>query len=50
VGFTKVDYVSIVNKDTLIPIDTIEGEARVISVARFGNVRLLDNMVINPVT
>lgn len=50
VGFTKVDYVSIVDKDTLIPIDTIEGEARVISVARFGNVRLLDNVAINPAT
>ncbi|UTW56923.1 pantoate--beta-alanine ligase [Kordiimonas sp. SCSIO 12610] len=46
-GFTKVDYVSIVDKDTLLPIDKIKGEARVISVARFGNVRLLDNMAIN---
>ena len=47
-GFTKVDYVAIVNKDTLVPIDTVNGEARVISVARFGNTRLLDNMAINP--
>jgi pantoate--beta-alanine ligase len=47
-GFTKVDYVSIVDKDTLEPINAVNGEARVISVARIGDTRLLDNMAINP--
>ena len=45
-GFTAVDYVSIVHKDTLLEIDEITEEARVVSVARLGDIRLLDNMAI----
>ncbi len=45
-GFTAVDYVSIVHKDTLHEIHEITEEARVVSVARLGEIRLLDNMAI----
>lgn len=45
-GFLSVDYVAVVDKDTLEPLETLAGEARVIAVARIGGVRLLDNMAI----
>ncbi len=45
-GFTAVDYVSIINKDTFVEISEITEEARVVSVARLGAIRLLDNMAI----
>ncbi len=47
-GFNAVDYVSIIDKDTLQQIDHLSQEARVVAVARLGNIRLLDNMAINP--
>ena len=45
-GFDAVDYVSIVDPDTLRPLDTLNRDARVIAVARLQKVRLLDNMAI----
>lgn len=45
-GFDTVDYVSIVDPATLEPLIEFKGHARVISVARLGKVRLLDNMAI----
>ncbi|NVJ98404.1 MAG: pantoate--beta-alanine ligase [Alphaproteobacteria bacterium] len=45
-GFKAVDYVSIVDADTLEPLETLSGPARVLAVARIGSVRLLDNMAI----
>jgi len=47
-GFKAVDYVSIVDSNSLEPIDKIESPARVLAVARIGSVRLLDNMAIEP--
>jgi len=47
-GFSKVDYVSVVDADNLEIIDNIKKEARVLSVARIRHVRLLDNMAIRP--
>jgi len=46
-GFLSVDYVAVVDKDSLEPLERVEGEARVIAVARLGGVRLLDNMAIS---
>jgi len=44
----QIDYVSVVNSETLAPVDKIEENAVLIAVAaRFGNTRLIDNMVIN---
>ena len=45
-GFLSVDYVSIADKTTLLPLNTIQGGGQVLGVARIGGVRLLDNMAI----
>lgn len=45
-GFAAVDYVSVVDADTLALLDQFTGHARVIAVARLETVRLLDNMAI----
>jgi len=46
VGFLAVDYVSVVNSDTLLPLTTNRTGGRVLAVARIGGIRLLDNMAI----
>jgi len=43
-GFDTVDYVSIVDPDSLLPLEAHDRAARVLAVARLGGVRLLDNM------
>lgn len=45
-GFDAVDYVSVVDPDTLKTLETLDRDARVLSVARLQKVRLLDNMAI----
>ena len=45
-GFNAVDYVSIVDPNTLEVLETLDRNARVLSVARLQKVRLLDNMAI----
>lgn len=45
-GFDSVDYVAIVDPVTLEPLERLDRDARVLSVARIGKVRLLDNMAI----
>ncbi|MCJ9429248.1 pantoate--beta-alanine ligase [Kordiimonas marina] len=45
-GFDTVDYVSIVDPDSLAPLESHDRAARVLAVARLGGVRLLDNMAI----
>ncbi|GHF24699.1 pantothenate synthetase [Kordiimonas sediminis] len=45
-GFQKVDYISIVDPETLEVLEKLDRPARVIAVARLGKVRLLDNMAI----
>ncbi|WP_417452026.1 pantoate--beta-alanine ligase [Kordiimonas sp.] len=46
-GFLAVDYVSVVDPDSLEPIEVLDRDARVLAVARIGAVRLLDNMPIH---
>jgi pantoate--beta-alanine ligase len=44
----QIDYVSVVDSETLAPVDKIEENAVLIAVAaRFGSTRLIDNTVIN---
>ena len=45
-GFSCVDYVSIINPDTLEILEAVSGPARVVATARLGSVRLLDTMAI----
>ncbi len=45
----QIDYIAIVDNETLEPIDKISESAVLIALAvRFGDIRLIDNMVIEP--
>ncbi len=45
----SIDYVAVVDNDTLDPVDRIDRNAVLIAVAaRFGDVRLIDNIVLEP--
>lgn len=44
-----VDYIEVVDSETLAPIETLAGRpARILIAARIGGTRLIDNMAINP--
>ncbi len=44
----KIDYISIVDRETLQPVDKIGDEETLIAVAvAFGDVRLIDNVILN---
>lgn len=45
---TKVDYVAIVDPDTLVPLERVAGNVVILLAARFGSTRLIDNRVITP--
>ena len=46
--FAQIDYVAVVDNETLEPIEKITDNAALIAVAvRFGNTRLIDNTVVN---
>jgi pantoate--beta-alanine ligase len=45
-GFDRVDYVALRDADTLAPLGTLSGPARVLAAARVGSVRLIDNMAV----
>jgi pantoate--beta-alanine ligase len=47
-GFDRVDYVAIRDSQTLAPVRQISRPARVLSAARIGDVRLIDNKPILP--
>lgn len=44
----EVDYLQIVDRDSLVPLIRIEGEARVAVAAVLGKTRLIDNMALVP--
>ncbi len=44
----RIDYVAVVDNETLVPVEKIGEDAVLIAVAvRFGNTRLIDNTIIN---
>ena len=45
-GFDPVDYVALVNADTLEPLDRLVDDARLIAAARLGRTRLIDNLAV----
>lgn len=47
-GFDAVDYLCVRDAETLGAVDKIESPARLLTVARLGKVRLLDNMAMYP--
>jgi pantoate--beta-alanine ligase len=44
----RVDYLAIVDPDTLLPIDTVEFGALLAIAAYVGNTRLIDNVLLTP--
>ena len=49
-GFGKVDYVALVDPATLEPLERLTGEGRLIAAVFLGQVRLIDNICVNPDT
>ncbi len=47
-GFAAVDYVALVDPDTLVPLATLDRPGRLIAAARLGTTRLLDNLEVRP--
>ncbi len=43
-GFGPIDYVALCDADTLMPIDRLDGPARLLAAARLGTTRLIDNL------
>ena len=43
-GYTKVDYLALVDAETLEPLDHARGEMRLIAAATIGKTRLIDNI------
>jgi pantoate--beta-alanine ligase len=47
-GFTAVDYVAVVDAQSLEPVLRASGACRVLGAARIGAVRLIDNLALEP--
>lgn len=45
---TRVDYISVVDADSLQPVERIEGRVLIALAVRFGGVRLIDNIRVDP--
>lgn len=48
IGPDDVDYVAVVDPDTLKPVETVNGNTLVLVAAHLGRVRLLDNTLVHP--
>jgi pantoate--beta-alanine ligase len=46
-GFRSVDYITLVKPETLEPIDTLNGPARLVAAAWLGPARLIDNIPVD---
>lgn len=49
-GFTGIDYVEIVDTESLAPIDRLDRPARILAAAWLGQTRLIDNLPVLPAT
>jgi pantoate--beta-alanine ligase len=47
-GFKSIDYVELVDAESLAPMPILAGKARVLAAARIGTTRLIDNFPANP--
>jgi pantoate--beta-alanine ligase len=45
-GFDPIDYVALVDADTLAPVERLEGPARLLAAAKLGRTRLIDNLAV----
>jgi len=44
----RLDYVAVVNADELTPLNRISGKVLLAVAARFGEARLIDNLIVGP--
>ena len=47
-GFTRIDYLEVRDAETLEPVDKIARPARVLAAVWLGQIRLIDNMAVEP--
>ena len=45
-GFDKVEYLDVVDAESLAPIEHVAGPARIAVAARLGRTRLIDNVAV----
>jgi pantoate--beta-alanine ligase len=45
-GFLKIDYLALVDSATLEPVETPQGDVRIIAAATIGTTRLIDNLAV----
>jgi pantoate--beta-alanine ligase len=45
-GFLRIDYLALVDAETLEPLETAQGDMRMIAAAVIGNTRLIDNVAV----
>lgn len=48
-GFDNIDYIELVDAQTLEPLETLDTEARLLAAATLGKTRLLDNLSVEPI-
>lgn len=48
-GFTRIDYLEVRDAETLEPVETAARPARVLAAVWLGQIRLIDNMAVEPV-
>ena len=46
-GFDPVDYLELRSADTLVPLDALDADARLLAAARIGRTRLIDNLPVS---
>lgn len=47
-GFSSVDYVELVDAETLVPLNQVDRPGRLLAAARIGKARLIDNLPVVP--
>ncbi|HEY0412410.1 MAG TPA: pantoate--beta-alanine ligase [Allosphingosinicella sp.] len=47
-GFDPIDYVELCDAETLAPVTSLAGPARLLAAARLGRTRLIDNLAVSP--
>ena len=46
-GFDKVEYLTVVDAESLQPLEKVAGPARIIAATRLGRTRLIDNIAVD---